>query len=99
MNGLVEEGTKISCKTCSFGKTCNVANSHEYKVEICSQYKPVKKMTNADKIRSLSDNELAEIISVNVDCGKCMDYLSPNDCASKLCKSAWLDWLKREVDE
>lgn len=53
-------------------------------------------MTNADYIREMTDEELAQIIAVNVDCGKCMDFLSPNDYAVKPCKCAWLDWLKQE---
>lgn len=56
-------------------------------------------MTHADRIRAMTDEELAQIIAVNVDCGSCMDFLSRNDCAVKSCKCAWLDWLKQEVEE
>lgn len=51
--------------------------------------------TNADRIRAMSDEELAEL--VNSPCPPttpCVEdaYGEPN------CKNCWLEWLKEEVD-
>lgn len=53
------------------------------------------KQTNADRIRSMTDEELAVLLS-NTD----GDF--PPNCQNgvsvKLCKAAWLEWLKQECD-
>ena len=57
--------------------------------------KPYK--SNADRIRAMTDEELAEwIASQPIEC----------DCSALKCKgcgddcyAAWLDWLKQEVEE
>ena len=59
-------------------------------------------MTNADKIRTMTDEELAAWHNhVSASCDymlhrKCeaVDY-----CVNGACKKAWLDWLKQEVEE
>ena len=57
-----------------------------------------KKPTNADRIRAMSDEELAELPwEYDFQC-----YMCPNkplcDDGYKTCKELWLDWLKQEVD-
>ena len=92
MKGLVEEGTEINCKECIHGKTCNVANAHCFRVKECKFFKQIKKMTNADKIRSMTDEELKEFLcSYEHDCGYCR-FGGSWGCAIEA-------WLKREVDE
>ncbi|MBQ6535494.1 MAG: hypothetical protein IJI40_01760 [Firmicutes bacterium] len=55
-------------------------------------------MTNGDRIRAMTDEELAAWHEhVSVGC----DYILPkcdafNYCIG-VCKKAWLDWLKQEV--
>ena len=56
-------------------------------------------VTNADRIRAMTDEELAELVCDHV----CM--LCPIEgCEGRIeegrkkCKQHWLDWLKREVD-
>ena len=53
-------------------------------------------MTNADKIRQMSDEELAEILSILASCRKC-----PVQCKGGFsrCDDFWLDWLQQEVEE
>ena len=55
-----------------------------------------KKQTNADKIRQMSDEELAEYLNNELDacCGKPCDWNDP----STDCDTCWLDWLKQEVE-
>ena len=54
-----------------------------------------KPLTNADRIRSMSDEELAKwIVNIAIQCtavGGKSDYLTNETC--------WLDWLKKEVDD
>ena len=55
-----------------------------------------KPITNADRIRSMTDEELAELFADN-DCGYCRihDFCFANGCKIN-CEDAWLDWLKLE---
>ena len=58
-----------------------------------------KKPTNADRIRAMSDEELAELPwEYDFQC-----YMCPNkplcDDGYKTCKELWLDWLQQEVEE
>lgn len=55
-------------------------------------------MTNADRIRAMTDEELAELMMFSCECfctaekSGCME----ND---RTCKQAWLEWFKQEVDD
>lgn len=61
--------------------------------------KPEKKqMTNADKIRAMNDDELADLIDREIS------YCAPTgDCEKTFndCKVCWLDWLQQpaEIEE
>ena len=59
--------------------------------------KPEKKpMTNADKIRAMTDDELADLIIREIG------YCAPTgDCekSSNDCRACWLDWLKQSAEE
>ena len=58
-------------------------------------YKP-KPTTNADRIRAMTDEELAEWIASYMECGECK-INSPKCMASVgACVRQWLDWLKQE---
>ena len=58
-------------------------------------------MTNADKIRSMTDEELAEYLyNADVDCNMCCAYENKNCHDAKVsCKDGILEWLGNEVDE
>lgn len=49
------------------------------------------KQTNADRIRSMTDEELAEFILKK----RCTDRV----CPMTECFQCWLDWLKQEAGE
>ena len=60
--------------------------------------------TNADRIRAMSDEELAKLIAENIDCCVCKSiHHAEDDCcptvSSKACPDMWLDWLRHEVSE
>ena len=54
-------------------------------------------MTNADKIRAMSDEELALFIH-NTE-AVAFDISQADIGATALSVEAWLDWLKQEVEE
>lgn len=55
-----------------------------------------RKMSNADRIRAMTDEELAEFFTF---CDSCVIF--KDECRTKgyACKQRWLDWLKEEVDD
>lgn len=62
----------------------------------CPVYSPMpKSATNADRIRSMSDEELAELWWERVDCGECPVH---KECklTGQDCKRLALTWLKQE---
>ena len=50
-------------------------------------------MTNADKIRAMTDEELAMILEPTCPTRKCPDNFYSHDCYK-----CWIDWLKQEVN-
>jgi hypothetical protein len=64
-----------------------------------------KATTNADRIRAMTDKELAHLIGEFTTCENClahsdvceMEYDNPADVPS--CEQIWLEWLKQEVDD
>ena len=60
--------------------------------------------TNADRIRAMTDEELAEWLdNMVLNCGgnnvPCSAFCPTNIEGSADCRTAWLDWLKQEVDD
>ena len=65
--------------------------------DVCPEIK-----TNADRIRAMSDEELADIC---VDVIACLLCPMTDDCRGRRaigdtgCRHRWLDWLKQEVKD
>ena len=57
-----------------------------------------ERMTNADKIRSMTDEELADLIS-DCDCTEYCVYGNMINCIGMSCKYGILEWLEKEVEE
>lgn len=83
------------CKNCRFFYSmpditmyvCEDGNPHEDNTKIdCENYKP---MTNADRIRNMTDGELAEFI-INFDNHFGKEYEG---------EQSFLSWLQRESEE
>ena len=92
-------GTK-SCAMCSNNPYADPTRKFSYYVpaEYACKFKENKPKTNADKIRAMTDEELAHFISE--------DYYVPHCPISGLCLAegehegcevCWLNWLKQEV--
>ena len=70
----------------------------------------LKPMTNADRLRSMSDEELSKFCGKDMDAcppgcdsGKCIDELYAHGegpyLSDKQCMECWLDWLRMEAQD
>ena len=58
------------------------------------------KKTNADRIREMTDEELADWLAKFTDCNECPADAYPNCTTDEFaCSCRWLDWLKQEAKE
>ena len=56
-------------------------------------------MTNADKIRGMTDEELSKYLSEIRDCATCM-LVQPRNCATEeTCYKSFLEWLRQPVED
>ena len=70
------------------------------------EYYMRKPITNADRIRAMTDEELAELIGDNIDCAICKkEIFQITTCPGSLtvdgkgCYGCWLDRLRQEAKE
>lgn len=93
-DGLIHKPYEIKCINC---------NSYFSKNDILGggEETTPKPKTNADRIRSMTDEELAEAFS-SISCcyEKAQDCMKYSDGkGGRNCKKCWLDWLKQEASE
>lgn len=94
------------CETCVYyppsscdGKPCTQCDP-ESPFQNCYVKKEVdSKPTNADRIRSMTDEELANWLGVYCNGQTAQEVGKP--CVSDIgsCEECWLDWLKRESED
>ena len=87
----------IKCRNCFFYRNewCEkiVDSPDPEKVRDCAYF---REMTNADKIRSMSDEELAGFLSFNGD----VEYCHAGMCkAGETCRICCLKWLQQPAEE
>ena len=57
-------------------------------------------MTNADRIRSMTDEELSSWMNDHVDCNcRCEAWKDGCMDSDSTCMAAWLEWLKEDVKD
>lgn len=56
-------------------------------------------MTKGDKIRAMTDEELAEMLLLSTCYFRCSKCKYHSNCIGKSCTEAALEWLKQEVSE
>lgn len=80
----------MKCETCKMNRVCDEMErmGKVPKHEKCRCYTPTKPITNADRIRAMTDEELAEFIS-----GKARTFGEEYEGYMSA-----LDWLKQEAD-
>ena len=87
------------CLTCKKAMSCTLDWKNQGNWISCTAY--VQPVTNSDRIRSMTDEELAKFMALNTDCYYCR--AKDNDrCASLAttpCGDIWLDWLKQAAEE
>ena len=80
--------TLDGCKVKEYGGICQLTNT----VQPITEYR----MTNADRIRSMSDEELAEfIVNIKARAAFCK-AVGNNEAFEKLCSG---EWLKQPAEE
>lgn len=85
----------------SINHTCNCQhNSNSIDNEPCCRCD--SRQTNADRIRNMSDEELAEFLDVVGEDGISSQYTNvPCDCCYEKteCSKCWKEWLQSEAEE
>ena len=82
--------TDSICLRCKHKRYCETGVTQPSKnsyVTGCSRFDPKPPYTNADKIRAMTDEELAKYMTQETE-----SYLSGAG-------NYWLEWLKQEADE
>lgn len=98
--GKLIENCPPNIKPTIFGMTvksdCALPDDYDFLV----QYEPPQPQTNADRIRAMSDEELAEFLGKVSAGGYGMCAPGHYDCTGKdSCAPCWLDWLRQEASE
>ena len=86
----------MNCKNCAVIACDGYGEDHE--PERCEFY---ELMSNADRIRSLSDEDLAKQMVEKVKCEYCPEV---HICGyfpswTRSCEQVWLDWLRKDAAE
>ena len=63
---------------------------------MCENYNMFEPITNYDRIKSMSVEEMAELIDKNYKCRKCAYY---HKCCNGDCTNGIIQWLLQEVSE
>ena len=86
----------VNCSTC---KTDCVRADGNYGYTFCGKHTHPP-MTNADRIRSMSDEELSDYLRMLCrgveDCADC--HLNHEDCPGSSEFSAWITWLQQPAE-
>lgn len=90
----------MKCENCTKYDDCRTGSGLTWP---CGAYVP-KSVTNADRIRAMSDEELAAFLErVHVDpCSACCDNLywcRRNNAPEPICKNHFLEWLQQPAEE
>lgn len=89
----------MKCDKCQNKAWCYDGN-HELTRHGCAEnnwccFSPI---TNADRIRAMTDEELAKWMANKVECQYCSvrsEWCTESEAS---CRTNWLDWLKQEVE-
>lgn len=108
----LKDGSRNWCATCKHnGEECEYGEECSYQQNFDGTFnrdlKPThyddKPQTNADRIKAMSDEELAEWILREPTIGYfavCPPGTKDGeDCPTSPCEQCWLDWLKSPVEE
>ena len=90
-----------TCSECIYGLKCPCGKSLNSAACLTIAKKGKPKQTNADRIRSFSDEELADFIRELNEC--CLAGAGMVDCSNNTdcidCKGVVFEWLQSELEE
>lgn len=92
----------MKCNTCKMKRVCNELErmGKVPKHEKCRCYSPTKPTTNADRIRDMTDEELAEWLYKMRERLTCIPDIQIEKCAKATdCKKCYLEWVRKEADQ
>ena len=71
-----------------------------YNTVACDKFEPVPKPTNGDKIRAMSNEELAIEFATITNCGNCDDCSVKDYCTTECCDPipAWIAYFNAPAD-
>lgn len=78
---------------------CNLCKEYQSGIACtyCNDGSKFARMSQADRIRNMTDEELAEFASLYVGCGYCDAGTISGDCSAH-CKENLLKWLQSEAE-
>ena len=96
-----------NCKTCKHNNGRQVVSKGEEPCFSCLtadeaflKYESNGELTNADRIRAMTDEEMAELFARVTDCGECPHDRWPGCSVNEeSCVKRWLEWLRQGVGE
>lgn len=85
-----------TCPTCVYAKGICKKTGVEIRPTTGCTYHTPKPITNADRIRAMSDEELTVYLAHLTGC---VDCIARRESCGYDCRKAWADWLRQEVKE
>jgi len=103
--GKLLDGLPPNVKPTIFGMALKADYALPDDYDFLVQYDPPQIITNADRIRSMTDEELAEFLRPLTECVRCCAW-DKEDCydmrpcytGEKPCKEMWKEWLKQPAE-
>ena len=95
--GKLIENLPPNTKPTIFGMAVKADYAMPDDYDFLVQYEPPKPQTNADRIRAMTDEDLAEFLNT-VNTEFCSSVMGKSPCRAENCP-CWLEWLKEEATD
>ena len=89
----------VDCKTCEFQYVCAMPDFVRNDLKLCRTYQQKKSQSNADRIRSMSDEELSEFLCGVFDEDECNGKYICGITIPDYDEDRIAEWLKSEAKE
>lgn len=87
----------MKCRFEHDGDCCN-SGATQYMCKCKKPCNTIIPLNNADRIRAMSDEELADIMSMHTATGACNDWGIPHKKCGGNCRECIIDWLKQPAE-
>lgn len=98
---MKRRATTNDCENCTEKNICEVQNMmNNYGLQ-CKMFSPYRPYTNADRLRAMSDEELAEYLCKSIRGSVMMLFPGAHysDADVEELNREWLDWLRQEAQD